>query len=201
MPYSTAVAIVGGRIVDLSTAYQLLQENPNKRMMVLDKEHALAQHQTGCNSGETGIYYSSLKASNFRDGKAAMEAFCAQEVIEYELCGKVIVATEPEELPVLKTICERGQANSIRCEMIGPERLREIEPHPQGLRAMHLLETGIVDDQRVSGRLAELSEERGGEILNNARVERILSVNGTRIHLSGSGSEFSVSRRAFYSND
>lgn len=174
MPHSTDVAVIGGGIVGLATADQLLRRDPGTRVVVLEKEAALAQHQTGRNSGviHSGIYYKpgSLKAENCRKGKAALEAFCDEEGIPYETCGKVIVATTPEELPALQTIFERGQANGVDCEIIGPERLREIEPHARGVRAIHVPETGIVDYRRVAERLADRIREAGGEIWTGAEV-------------------------------
>ena len=120
------VAIIGGGIVGLATAYNLTQRFPERRVVVLEKEGQLAQHQTGHNSGvlHSGIYYKpgSLKAINCRAGKQAMETFCAAEGIEYEICGKVIVATSAAELPALQRIYERGQENGVHCAMIERER-------------------------------------------------------------------------------
>jgi L-2-hydroxyglutarate oxidase LhgO len=174
MNRTTDIAIVGGGIVGLATAYQLLHLQPDLRVTVLEKEEAVAQHQTGRNSGvlHSGIYYTpgSMKAKNCRLGKEAMVAFCEAEGIDFELCGKVIVATEEEELPLLDSIFERGQANGVVCEMIGPERLREIEPYAAGLRAIHVPETGIVDYGQVANRLAARIQEGGGEIVLGAKV-------------------------------
>src|SRR6187431_2107934 len=130
------VAIVGGGIVGLATAWQLVERYPHLRVVVLEKEASVGSHQTGHNSGvlHSGIYYKpgSLKAMNCRAGKQAMEAFCAAEGIEYEICGKVIVATSEAELPALQRIYERGQENGVRCVMIEREHLQEIEPHTAG---------------------------------------------------------------------
>jgi L-2-hydroxyglutarate oxidase LhgO len=182
MTTTTDVAIVGGGIVGLASAYQLLKARPGTRITVLEKEASVAQHQTGRNSGvlHSGIYYKpgSLKAENCRSGKNAMVAFCEREGIDYEICGKVIVATREEELPALTTIFERGQANGIDCTLIGPERLREIEPHAAGVKAIHVPETGIVDYSKVSRRLVEIIEAEGGEILTGAQVTGIVPQNG-----------------------
>jgi L-2-hydroxyglutarate oxidase len=192
MHNTTDIAVVGGGIVGLATAYQLLQRRPGTRVVVLEKEDALAQHQTGRNSGvlHSGIYYppGSLKATNCRAGKEAMVAFCDAEGLPYELCGKVIVATAPDELPTLDGIYARGKANGVDCELIGPERLRELEPHAAGLRAIHVPETGIVDYTAVCERLAERIRERGGEIRTGTRVDRIVPVNG-RTHVYTSTGE------------
>src|SRR6478735_1283052 len=127
----TDVAIIGGGIVGLATAYRLLERFPGRKVTILEKEREVAQHQTGHNSGvlHSGIYYKpgSLRASNCREGKRAMEEFCQKENIPFNQCGKVIVAVESKEIPQLERIYERGLANDVRCERIGPERLREIE--------------------------------------------------------------------------
>src|SRR5215212_5157564 len=135
------VAVVGGGIVGLATAMEVLKRHPDFRLVLVEKERELAQHQTGRNSGviHSGIYYTpgSLKAQLCVAGSRMMIDFCEQHGIRYELCGKVIVATEPEELPRLNTLWERGQKNGVRgMELIGPERLREIEPYAAGLKAI-----------------------------------------------------------------
>src|SRR5438093_6905413 len=130
------VAIIGGGIVGLATAYNLTQRFPERRVVVLEKEAQLAQHQTGHNSGvlHSGIYYKpgSLKAINCRAGKQAMEAFCKEEGIPYEICGKVIVAVTEVELPALMRIYERGQANGVPCALLDRAQLADLEPHAQG---------------------------------------------------------------------
>ncbi len=169
-----AVGIIGGGILGLATAYHLSQRFPSRRVVLLEKEEGLAQHQTGHNSGvlHSGIYYKpgSLKAANCREGKKAMEAFCATEGIDYEICGKVIVATNERELPALHTIYERGQANGVRCAVIDRARLQELEPAAAGIKALHVPETGIVNYRQVCQRLAERVQERDGRIVTKARV-------------------------------
>lgn len=173
------IAIVGGGIVGLATAYRLLEHSPGLRVVVLEKEARLGAHQTGHNSGvlHSGIYYrpGSLRALNCREGKRAMEEFCRREGIPFELCGKVIVAVEERELPILERIYERGQANGVPCELIERERLLEIEPHTAGIRAIHVPEAGIVDFRQVCLRLAEIVQQGGGQIFCSARVTAILS--------------------------
>ncbi len=168
------VAIVGGGIIGLATAHELLRRYPARRVIVLEKEGSIGLHQTGHNSGvlHSGIYYrpGSLRAVNCRAGKAAMEEFCREQGIPFEICGKVIVATCEAELPLLARIYERGQANGVRCEVIDAERLRELEPYTAGIRAIHVPEAGIVDYRRVCGRLAELVQEAGGRIVCGARA-------------------------------
>ena len=171
------VAIVGGGIVGLATAYQLTRQLPGRRVIILEKEAEVAQHQTGHNSGviHSGIYYKpgSLKAVNCRAGKKALEEFCTAENIPFEICGKVIVALDDSELPALKRLYERGQANGVQCTVIGTDRLKELEPEAAGVQAIHVSETGIVDYTQVCQRLVQRISERGGQVLLRARVTAI----------------------------
>ncbi len=173
----TDVAIIGGGIVGLATAYRLGEQFPDLKITVLEKEPAVAEHQTGHNSGvlHTGIYYKpgSLKATNCRAGKLAMQSFCETQGIDYDICGKVIVALDESELPALQRIFERGQANGVNCEIIGRERLHELEPHAAGIQAIHVPEAGIVNYRQVCRRLAEIIVERGGCVQTDARVTAI----------------------------
>jgi L-2-hydroxyglutarate oxidase len=169
--------IAGGGIVGLATAYRFLKRFPGKSLTLVEKEAELAEHQTGRNSGvlHSGIYYrpGSLKATNCREGKQAMEAFCQQEEIAYDLCGKIIVAVDAAEIPRLEKILERGKANGVQCEMISAGRLHELEPHAAGVQAIHVPETGIVDYTQVCRRLAERVRESGGKVITEARVTAI----------------------------
>jgi L-2-hydroxyglutarate oxidase len=186
-----AVTIIGGGILGLTTAYHLTQRFPERPVVLLEKEASLAQHQTGHNSGvlHSGIYYKpgSLKAINCREGKQAMEAFCAAEGIDYEICGKVIVATSAAELPALERIYERGQANGVRCAIIEKEHLHELEPAAAGIKAIHVPESGIVNYRQVCQRLAARIEERGGRIITNAQVTAIHSRAGEVVVESSAG--------------
>jgi L-2-hydroxyglutarate oxidase len=168
------LAIIGGGIVGLATAYRFNQRFPDKKIVVLEKEAAVAQHQSSHNSGvlHSGIYYApgSSKAINCRDGKKALQAFCDQEGIPYEICGKVIVAVDDAEVPRLARILHRGQANGVRCELIDASRLHELEPNAAGIQAIHVPDTGIVDFHLVCLRLAQRIRERGATILTGARV-------------------------------
>jgi (S)-2-hydroxyglutarate dehydrogenase len=172
------LAVIGGGIVGLSTAYQFQQRFPGRRVIVLEKEGQVAAHQTGHNSGvlHSGIYYKpgSLKAVNCRAGKLAMEAFCAAEGIALEICGKVIVACDESELPALHKLHERGHANDVKCVLIGQERLRELEPHVKGVAALHVPETGIVAYKQVCARLVQRVVDNGGEVYTRARVNALL---------------------------
>ena len=175
MPNHAAdVAIVGGGIVGLATAWQLTRKHPGKKVIILEKEAGVAQHQTGHNSGvlHSGIYYKpgSLKAINCREGKLAMQAFCEDEGLPYDVCGKVIVAVDESELPALERIYERGQANGVKCERIDAPRLRELEPYAAGIKAIHVPEAGIVDYKQVCERLAEKIRNAGGEIHQHCKV-------------------------------
>lgn len=169
------VLIVGGGIVGVATAYQVTRRRPGLRVVVLEKESALATHQTGRNSGviHSGIYYKpgSLKARNCVEGKQLLESFCEQEGVPFDRCGKVIVAVDGRDVPALEEIARRGRANGVASTEIGPERLRELEPHAAGVRALHVPSTGIVDYVAVTERLAERVREAGGEIVTGARVE------------------------------
>ena len=189
------VAIVGGGIVGLATAWQLLQRYPRLRPLVLDKEPTVAAHQTGHNSGvlHSGIYYKpgSLRAVNCRSGKRAMEEFCAAHGVPFEICGKVIVATSQSELPQLEKIYDRGQQNGVRCELVGPERLKELEPHAPGVKAIHVPEAGIVNYAAVSRKLAELITAGGGEVRCLARVLAVKE-NGDQIALESTAGEFAA---------
>ncbi|TWT95319.1 L-2-hydroxyglutarate oxidase LhgO [Botrimarina colliarenosi] len=173
----SSLLVVGGGIVGLATAYRYTQRRPGALVTLLEKESSVAQHQTGHNSGvlHSGIYYKpgSLKAINCREGKRAMEAFCQEEGIPFELCGKVIVAVDEGDLPALEKIYDRGQANGVTCERIGVERLAELEPHARGIAAIHVPEAGIVDYSAVCARLAEKVTAAGGQVVTGARVTAI----------------------------
>ncbi len=171
---SVDAVVVGGGIVGLATAYSLLQSYPGKSVALLEKEAELAQHQTGHNSGvlHSGVYYKpgSLKAKNCAAGRQAILDFCARAGIPTHICGKVIVAVDEGDVPRLAALYERAQANGIACEMIGPERLREIEPHATGIKAVYLPNAGVVDFRQVCSRLAARIQEQGGRVLTSAKV-------------------------------
>lgn len=169
------VVILGGGIVGLATAWRLTERFPDRSITLVEKEERLAFHQTGRNSGvlHSGIYYrpGTLRATNCRTGKKAMEDFCEEHGVAYEKCGKVIVAVDKSELPNLDTIFERGKANGVTCEMISRERLLEIEPHVAGIQAIHVPESGIVDYVGVCEKLGELLRARGAQIHLNTKVK------------------------------
>ena len=171
------VAIVGGGIIGLSTAMQLVERSPDLNVAVIEKEEQLAQHQTGHNSGviHSGIYYrpGSWKSRFCVGGKDRLIRFCDENEIEYDPCGKVIVATHESELGRLDDLYERGVANGVPdLEMVGPERLQEIEPHTTGVRALWAPHTGIVDYVRVANAYAGKFQSAGGDIFTGAAVIR-----------------------------
>ncbi|TWT62550.1 L-2-hydroxyglutarate oxidase [Rubinisphaera italica] len=179
------VAIIGGGIVGLATAYRILQKRPQTRLLLLEKEGKLAAHQTGHNSGviHSGIYYKpgSLRAKNCRAGKQQLEEFCTKHSIPFDRCGKVIIATQESELPGLQSIFERGQANGVTCELISRERLGELEPQTAGIAAIHVPETGIVDYVKASEKLAEIIKEQGGSIRTQAELLKVEARSGQQV--------------------
>src|SRR5256886_11134972 len=172
------IAVVGAGIVGLAGARELLHRRPGLRRALVDKEHRIGVHQTGHNSGvvHSGIYYApgSLKARLCVAGARELYAYCEERGIPTERCGKVIVATEESELGRLQALCERGVANGVPgLEMIGPERLRELEPHCAGIRALWSPATGIVDFWLVARSYALDAREAGGEVPTGRRLRRI----------------------------
>ena len=167
--------IIGGGIVGLSTAMALSQRFPTMlRLHLLEKEATWASHQTGHNSGviHSGIYYKpgSFKAKLCHQGNRSMVAFCQQHDIPYRQCGKVIVATEPHELPLLDNLYERGLANQLELKKLTSEQVREIEPHVSCLAGIQVKATGIADYQQVCLKYAEIARSQGVELFNNTRV-------------------------------
>lgn len=167
--------IIGGGIVGLATARALLERRPAARLVVLEKERAIATHQTGHNSGviHQGIYYkpNSLKAKLSVDGARRMTEFCEQNEIPVERVGKVIAATENDELPRLETLYERAVANGVpRVEKIDRGELKEIEPHAAGIAALYSPNTAIVNYVRVAEKMREQIEARGAGVITGAGV-------------------------------
>ena len=152
---------------------------------MLEKEHRIAQHQTGHNSGviHSGLYYTpgSLKARLSTEGSRLLYEYCDERGIEYERCGKVIVATRPEELPLLEDLHERGTANGVELAWVESSRLAELEPNVSGLRALHTPSTGIVDFRKVAAALADDVRSLGGEILTGHEVTGIRHGDGVAI--------------------
>ena len=172
------VAIVGGGIVGLATGLKILERCPGKKLCVLEKERAVAAHQTGNNSGviHSGLYYKpgSAKAKTCVEGARRMVEFCQQHRIAHEICGKIVVATSEAELPALAELLRRGQANGVAGVVeAGPERLKEIEPHASGIRGLWVPGTGIVDYAAVARKYAELIAAAGGEVRLGTRLTGI----------------------------
>lgn len=187
------IAVIGGGIVGLAAAREMLQRRPGARLLLLEKERRLGMHQTGHNSGviHSGLYYApgSLKATACVAGAAALVRYCEQKDIPFERCGKVIVALDEQEIPRLEELARRGEANGVPgLEMIGPERLRELEPHVRGVRALWSPNTGIVDFRRVAAAYAADVQAAGGEIRTGHAVTGIRRVGG-RTRLTTSAGE------------
>jgi len=170
------IAVVGGGIVGLSFAMQAVEQFPRLRIVVLEKEEGVAQHQTGHNSGviHSGVYYKagSLKARLCVAGAREMVEFCARHGIPYDVCGKLIVATNGEESARLDDLLARGIANGLEgLEMLAREAMLEVEPHVGGVRALKVPSTGITDYSQVTAKYAEIAVGRGAEVKKNARVQ------------------------------
>ncbi|MBI3951855.1 MAG: L-2-hydroxyglutarate oxidase [Acidobacteria bacterium] len=170
------IAIIGGGIVGMGTAMALTLQ-ARLSLIVLEAEHRLAAHQSGNNSGviHSGLYYKpgSLKARNCVEGRQAMYRFCQEHGIAHERCGKIVVATHEDELPILEELERRGAANGLRgLRRLRPEDIREYEPHASGIAGLLVRETGIVDYTQVTYAFAKLMCEAGGEIQTGARVYR-----------------------------
>ena len=171
------VAIIGGGIVGLATAHQILLRYPQVEILVLEKEDGPGRHQTGHNSGvlHCGLYYKpgSKRARMAVAGIRRMVAFCEQHGVPYELCGKTVIATEPEEIPWLQALFERGKANGLEgLQMLGPEQIHEYEPHAAGLAGIRVPHEGITDYTAVTEAMAREIQTRGGEIHFSSQVVR-----------------------------
>jgi (S)-2-hydroxyglutarate dehydrogenase len=169
------IAVIGGGIVGLSFAMQATEALPDLRLVVLEKEQGVARHQTGHNSGviHSGVYYKpgSLKAQLCVAGAREMVEFCERYGIQYQICGKLIVATTAEEVVRLDDLFGRGEANGITgLRLLGPEQMREIEPHVGGQRALAVPSTGITDYAAVTVKYAEIATGRGAELKTGAEV-------------------------------
>lgn len=191
-PYD--LAIIGGGILGLATGLKILEAHPAAKLLILEKEPEIARHQTGHNSGviHSGLYYKpgSLKAQGCVAGREALIAFCEQNSVPYEICGKVVVATAEEELPRLDELYRRGVANGLRgVEIIGPERLQEIEPHTTGIKALFVPETGIIDYTKVAAAYAAKIRSGGGEIRTSSKVTGIAERGGEIALETTSGEE------------
>lgn len=181
------LTIIGAGIVGLATARALLLQHPQLRLAILEKEPAIARHQTGRNSGviHSGLYYTpgSLKARLCVEGAAALTRFCDERGIPYRRCGKLVIATSADEIPRLHELHRRGLANGVTgLELIGPERIREFEPHAAGLQALLSPATGIIDYGLVAEALAAEIRQAGGDIRTGSAV-RAIAQRGGRVQI------------------
>lgn len=174
------VIIVGAGIVGLATALKLLEIEPTLKLIILEKENDIAKHQTGNNSGviHSGIYYKpeSLKAKNCTNGYNLLINFCNENNVKYEICGKIILATSENEIPIMKNIYERGIKNGLKdLRILNEEEIKKYEPHAKGVSAIYVPQTGIIDYKEVSRKYAELIQNKKGEIIFNQEVVDIKS--------------------------
>ena len=181
------VVVVGGGIVGLATAYQLTRRRPGVRLLVVEKEPRLAAHQTGRNSGviHSGLYYrpGSRKARYAVEGARRMVEFCREHGLPVEVTGKVVVAASAEEVPRLERLHERGLANGVRVTRLGPDGIREHEPHVVGVAGLHVADTGICDYAAVARTYARLAVEAGAELRVATRVTGVTpGVAGLTLH-------------------
>ncbi len=185
-------AIIGGGIVGLSTAMALGERYPHAKILVLEKESQWAFHQTGNNSGviHSGIYYKpgSFKAKFSRDGSRSMVEFCQKHDIDHEVCGKVIVATNEQELPRLENLYTRGLENGIPVKRISPEAVKEIEPHVSCVGGVQVLSTGIVNYKQVCLKYAELIGNQGGDLRLSTQVFKIVRSGKNQVLETNNGS-------------
>ena len=171
------IVIIGGGIVGLASAYKITLNHPDIRIAVLEKEDKLATHQTGHNSGviHSGLYYEpgSNKAINCAKGRKELLAFVKKHKIPHKICGKIIVATQQKELVHLERILQNGRENGIEgIEKIGPDQIKEIEPHCEGIAGIRVPSTGIIDFTKVAEKFAQLIEKKGNgnKVLTSHRV-------------------------------
>lgn len=172
------IVIIGGGIVGLATGMKIKQNHPDISIALLEKENELAQHQTGHNSGviHSGLYYKpgSLKATNCIEGYHELIRFCEEENIPYEITGKVVVATQKDQIPLLNSLLDRGIQNALQgIRLITLGELKELEPYCAGVAAMHVPQTGIVDYKRVASAYARKFKELGGIIFLGQKVVEI----------------------------
>jgi (S)-2-hydroxyglutarate dehydrogenase len=197
MDASYEIAIVGGGIIGMSFAMQAAAAFPGTRLIVLEKEAGLARHQTGHNSGviHSGVYYKpgSLKAKLCVAGAREMVQFCSKNDIPYEICGKLIVATNKEEAARLDLLLAGGEANGLReMRLLDHAAMREIEPHVGGVRALHVPSTGITDYSEVTAKYAAIARSNGVEIKTGAHVTGFKSA-GSEVVVKTSVGDFAAS--------
>jgi (S)-2-hydroxyglutarate dehydrogenase len=178
LPERVDVVVVGAGILGLATAVELARRLPERRVVVLEKERAIALHQTGRNSCvvHSGVYYApgSLKAQLCTAGRMLLRGYCEEREIPYDECGKLIVAADAGELPALEELHRRAEANGVRgLRRLAAEEIREVEPHCVGVAGLHVPTTALVDFRLVSAALAEDLRKLGGDVYTSAAVRRI----------------------------
>lgn len=171
------IAIIGGGIVGLASAFKILERHPELKLVVLEKETNVATHQTDRNSGviHSGIYYKpgSAKAINCVKGAHMLVDFCREQQIPFELCGKVIVAVQAHEIQVMEGIYQRGLQNGLNgIKMIDAGEVKAIEPHCAAIQGIWVPQAGIVDYRVVAERLKELIINKGGHIITGFKAEK-----------------------------
>ena len=185
--------IVGGGIVGLATAMTLVQRQPGLKLLLIEKEDHFAKHQSGRNSGviHSGIYYKpgSFKAKFAREGSRSMVEFCKEHGIKYDVCGKVIIAVEEKELPLLDNLYQRGQQNELNVTMLTPPQVHEIEPHVRALAGIKVPSTGVADYKGVCRKYADLARAAGGTIHLGTRLLHIRNGDNSKV-LETSKGEF-----------
>lgn len=185
------VVVIGAGIVGLAVARELCLRRPKLRCVVVEKEGAVAQHQTGHNSGviHTGVYYrpESTRARMCTRGRALLERFCTEHGVPWARCGKVIVASDERERSALDGLVDRAAKNGISAQLVGQSQLREIEPHAAGVAALHVPDAGVVDYRAVARELLRQFEAQGGEVLLNAAVETIEERDGEVVVITATG--------------
>jgi L-2-hydroxyglutarate oxidase len=189
---SSDLLVIGAGIVGLATALEVMRRFPRMKIIIVDKEDRVAAHQTGHNSGviHSGLYYKtgSLKARNCVAGAASMKRFCHEHGVVFEECGKLVVATTPEEVPRLEALHQRGTANGVPgLRMLQREAFREIEPHCDGICALQVPSTGIVDYTAVAQKYAELIRQAGGKLVLGAKVMALREDGGANIVETSAG--------------
>jgi (S)-2-hydroxyglutarate dehydrogenase len=186
------VTVIGGGIVGLATALRIKEQNPSLKLLIIEKEDVVAKHQTGHNSGviHSGLYYKpgSLKATNCIKGYDMLLDFCEKEEIKYDLCGKIVVATRPEQISILDGLFERGKQNGLDgFKMLNAEQIKEYEPHVKGLKGFFVPQTGIIDYTDVCKKYLAKTQKLGGEIAFNEKVMSISSKGGVSTIVTSKG--------------
>ncbi|WP_149241014.1 L-2-hydroxyglutarate oxidase [Dyadobacter sp. 32] len=189
------ITIIGGGIVGLATALRIKEQRPSLKVLLLEKERGVAKHQTGHNSGviHSGLYYKpgSLKATNCIRGYQMLLDFCNREGVPYDLCGKVVVATNESQKPLLKNLYDRGMQNGLlQNRMITAAEIREIEPHVRGIQGIWVPYTGIINYTAVSEKYAECLQKLDGEIRFGEKVTEIKNRNTHSEVVSATGQVF-----------